>query len=223
MAPSVIPPAPTAPQAGTSPAPVQPGWHRALEIGAGVLAIILAGVALADPGLGLLLLVFLFALALLWIGIWRLTRAWARPEAGWRRTLDGVLGLGAIVIAFIVIADPGLGVLTLVLLLYVGLILIGLTWLGFAAAKSKEPGWYRGLAAALGVFSLIAALVALIDVRVAVLTLVLLLAFVLLLIGMGDLISGATGRPYRSPIPLERALQEVVGSPPTPPPSPPAS
>jgi uncharacterized membrane protein HdeD (DUF308 family) len=194
---------------------VQPTWHRVLEVGAGILAILLAGVALADPGLGLLLLAFLFALALLWIGVWRLTRAYARPEQpGLHRTLDGVLGVGAIVISFVVIALPGLGILTLVLLLYVGLVLIGVTWLG-SATKVGQPGWYRALAAALGLFSILAAVVALIDVRVAVVTLVLLLAFVLLLIGIGDLIAGFSGRPFRSPVPLPAILR-----PPTPPSTP---
>lgn len=213
MAPALVTSSPIAPAAAGTP-PVQPTWHRALEIGAGILAILLAGVALADPGAGLLLLAFLFALALLWIGVWRLTRAYARPEQpGWHRTLDGVLGVGAIVISFIVIALPGLGILTLVLLLYVGLVLIGLTWLG-AATKAGEPGWFRGLAAALGAFSIVAAIVALIDVTVAVLTLVLLLAFVLLLIGIGDLIAGFSGRPFRPPIEIPAILR-----PPSPPPS----
>jgi uncharacterized membrane protein HdeD (DUF308 family) len=208
---------PTAAVAAGTPA-AQPTWHRALEIGAGFLAIILAGIALADPGLGLFLLAFLFALALLWIGVWRLTRAYVRPEQpGWHRTLDAVLGVGAIVISFVVIALPGLGILALVLLLYVGLVLIGLTWLG-AATKGAEPGWYRGLAAALGVFSIIAAVVALIDVTVAVLTLVLLLALVLLLIGAGDLIAGFSGRPYRPLIQLPEILR-----PPIPPAAPPTA
>jgi uncharacterized membrane protein HdeD (DUF308 family) len=203
----------TSPATHGTPA-VQPLWHRVLEVGAGILAVLLAGIALADPGLGLLLLAFLFALALLWIGVWRLTRAYARPEAaGWHRTVDGVLGVGAIVISFVVIAVPGLGILTLVLLLYVGLVLIGVTWFA-AATKAVEPGWYRALAATLGAFSLIAAVVALLDVTVAVLTLVLLLAFVLLILGIGDLVAGFSGRPFRPPISIPASLR-----PPTPPPS----
>lgn len=204
---------------GAPTANVQPGWQRGLEVFAGLLAIILAGVALADPGAGLLLLAFLFAFALLWIGIWRLTRSWARPEhAGWRRTLDGVVGVGSIVISFIVLLAPGLGILTLVLLLYVGLVLIGFTWLGAAASHRAEPGWYRALAVVLGVFSLVAAVVAIIDVSVAVATLIFLLAFVLLVVGIGDLTSGITGRPYRSLLALPKELL-----PPAPPPASPPS
>jgi uncharacterized membrane protein HdeD (DUF308 family) len=194
---------------------VQPAWQRALEVGAGLLAVFLAGVALADPGIGLLLVAFLFALALLWIGIWRLTRAWIHPQVeSWHRALDVTLGLGAIIISFVVLALPGLGVLTLVLLLYIGLVLIGVIWLGTAARKSSAPGWYRGLAAALGVFSFVAAFVALVDVSVAILTLVLLLAFVLLLVGIGDLISGVTGHAVRPMIPLPAVLRPL-GPPPS--------
>jgi uncharacterized membrane protein HdeD (DUF308 family) len=178
--------------------------------------MVLAGIALAAPGIGLLLVAFLFALALLWIGVRRLTRAWIHPQMqGWHRALDVALGVGAVIISFVVIALPGLGILTLVLLLYVGLVLIGLIWLGTAARRSSAPGWYRGLAAALGVFSLVAAVIALIDVAVAVLTLVFLLAFVLLLIGVGDLISGVTGHAVRPPIPLPAVLGPILPPPPT--------
>jgi uncharacterized membrane protein HdeD (DUF308 family) len=176
-----------------------PTWHRALDVTAGALAILLALIALTDPASGILLLVFLFAFALLVIGSWRLTRAMAHADhPGWQRTVDAVLGVFGILVAFLVLLLPGLGVLTLVLLLYFGLVFIGIGWIIFGTRRASEPGWYRGLSIALGVFSLAAALVALVDVRVAVLTLIFFLALVLLLIGVGDLISGVTGRPYRS-------------------------
>lgn len=193
MKPSVAP-APGGPANAT-----QPTWYRSLEIVTGVLAIVLACVALADPGAGAALLVFLFAVALLWLGAWRLTRGAAHSEhPTWHRAADALLGTLSIVVAFLVLALPGLALLTLVLLLYFGLVLIGIGWILFGVRRSGDAGWYRGLAVALGVFSLVAAFVALVDVRVALLTLIFLLAFVLLLVGIGDLISGVTGRPYRS-------------------------
>jgi uncharacterized membrane protein HdeD (DUF308 family) len=198
--PTTAPPAVNSPLTSSSPLP---GWHRSLEIVAGLLAIVLAAIALADPGAGALLLVFLFAFGLLLLGSWRITRAMAhRDRAGWHRSVDAVLGTLGIIVAFVVLLLPGLGILTLVLLLYFGLVFIGIGWIVFGTRRASEPGWYRGLAIALGVFSFVAAFVALVDVRVAVLTLILLLALVLLLIGLGDLISGITGRPYRT-LPIE--------------------
>jgi uncharacterized membrane protein HdeD (DUF308 family) len=183
---------------GPHPSSSQPTWHRALEGVSGVLAIGIAGVALADPVLGASLLVFLFAFALLWIGFWRVTRGQGRPDRpGWHRTLDMVLGGVSIVLAFVVIALPGLGLLTLVFLLYFALVLIGISWIGYATRGTAEPGWYRGLAAALGLLSFVGAIIALVEPGLAILTLVLLFAFFLLLMGAGDLVSAATGRTYR--------------------------
>jgi uncharacterized membrane protein HdeD (DUF308 family) len=177
---------------------LQTAWHRVIEVIAGVLAVGIAGLALADPVLGAGLLVFLFAFALLWIGLWRITRGQVRTDRpGWHRTLDSVLGGLSIVLGFVVIALPGLGLLTLVFLLYIALILIGITWIGYATRGTHEPGWYRGLALALGIVSFFGALVALVEPGIAILTLVLIFAFVLLCVGIGDLVSGVTGRAYR--------------------------
>ncbi len=197
-APAGLPPAVPLGTTLASANPVQPGWQRAIEVIAGVLAIGIALLALADPVLGAGLLVFLFALALVWLGLWRVLRGQVRTDRpGWHRTLDLVLGVLSIVLGFVVIALPGLGLLTLVFLLYIALVLIGISWIGYAQRNTAEPGWYRGLAVTLGILSFVMAVVAVIDVRIAILTLVLLLAFVLLLVGIGDLVSGATGRTYR--------------------------
>jgi uncharacterized membrane protein HdeD (DUF308 family) len=187
---------PSAPPAGRTI--VQPTWHRVIEVIAGVLAIGIAGLAWIDPVLGAGLLVFLFAFALLWLGLWRLTRGYGRTDRpGWHRTLDSAMGLLSIVLAFVVIALPGLGLLTLVFLLYFALLFIGVSWFGYATRSAAEPGWYRGVALALGVLSFAMLVVALLEPGIAILSLVLLLAVVLLMVGIGDLVSGVTGRVYR--------------------------
>jgi uncharacterized membrane protein HdeD (DUF308 family) len=49
-----------------------PGWARALAVVVGIVSIILGVVVLAYPGLALLTLIYLLALAFLFIGIDRL-------------------------------------------------------------------------------------------------------------------------------------------------------
>jgi uncharacterized membrane protein HdeD (DUF308 family) len=164
-----------------------------------VLAIVLAILALSNVGIALTLLVFLFAIALLFLGFQRLSRALAAsPQSESHRAFDGVVGVVSIVASIVVLVAPGVGLLSLVLLLYLALLILGIGWLWFAFVPSGAPGWYRGFAAALGMISLVAAFVALVDIRAAILTLVLVLAFVLLVLGIGDLVTGWTGRPYRS-------------------------
>jgi uncharacterized membrane protein HdeD (DUF308 family) len=57
------------PQASTM---TLPGWARALAIVVGIVSLILAVVVLVFPGLAILTLVFLLAIAFLFIGIDRL-------------------------------------------------------------------------------------------------------------------------------------------------------
>jgi len=216
-----------APSIGTAPvpAPLQPNWLRGLELVTGALAIVLAFVALSDLETALALLVFLFAIALLFLGIQRLTRSAASSGAvGWHRSLDGVIGVFSIVAAFVVLVLPGVAILTLVLLLYIGLLVIGIGWLGLAFGGSHAPTWFRAAVAAFGLFAILAAIIALVEPAVAILTLVLLLAVVLLFLGVGDVIAGWTGRPYKPLLPLSIPGFPPMGppgSPPAGPPSPP--
>ncbi len=60
-----------------------PTWYRVLAIVVGVVSIVLALVVLADPALGLFLLVFLLGFALLVIGIDRLVTGVTGHMFGW--------------------------------------------------------------------------------------------------------------------------------------------
>jgi hypothetical protein len=58
------------------------------------------------------------------------------------------------------------------------------------------PGWYRVLATIVGIISIALAFVLLIFPGLALLTLVFLLAFAFLVIGIDRLAAGITGHPY---------------------------
>jgi hypothetical protein len=60
----------------------------------------------------------------------------------------------------------------------------------------RLPGWYRVLATVIGLVSIGLAFVVLADPALGVLTLVLLLALALLVIGIDRLVAGLTGHPF---------------------------
>lgn len=65
-----------------------------------------------------------------------------------------------------------------------------------AAPGPKLPGWYRVLATLVGVVSIVLAIVVLADPALGVLTLVFLLGFALLVIGIDRIAAGITGHPF---------------------------
>ena len=94
------------------------GWRRLLNLILSALAIIIAAAVIANPFIyGSLTLVYLLGLALLFAGI----------ASAARGTVGGiVVGILGIIIGFVVIIFPGLGLATLVFLLAVFLVIFGL-------------------------------------------------------------------------------------------------
>lgn len=190
----------------------------------GLIAISLGILAFVDPALGLLLLAFFFAFALLFLGIARLASAFGggQPEQA-RKGLDIALGLGAIVVSFIVFLVPGLGILTLLIVLYIGLILIGLTWMAAAFGTAGAPGWFKALGIVMGILAIVFAIVAIIYPSVGLYVLAFLFGVVLILMGIGDIMTGVSGKPWvmvHMPTSMDDMKSQPMGG--TPPAAPPA-
>jgi uncharacterized membrane protein HdeD (DUF308 family) len=94
------------------------GWRRLLNLIMSVLLVIIAALVIDNPFIyGSLTLVYLLGLALLFAGI----------ASAARGTIGGiVVGILGIIIGFVVIIFPGLGLATLVFLLAVFLVIFGL-------------------------------------------------------------------------------------------------
>jgi uncharacterized membrane protein HdeD (DUF308 family) len=60
----------------------------------------------------------------------------------------------------------------------------------------RLPTWYRAVAVLVGIISIGAAFVVLIDPALGLATLVLILAFALLIIGIDRIVAGVTGHPF---------------------------
>lgn len=178
-----------------------PVWIRALEILVGLIAIVLGFYVIMNPAIAALTLLILLSWALIVIGIRQVVMG---VMARWRpsaiRALGVVAGLLALALGFVVLAYPGLGISTLVWVLYFGLFVFGITEIGIGVGARFLPAWQRGLFVAIGVVDLILAPVFLLMPSLAVLTLVILLSVGLVVNGISSVVSGAWGRmPVTTP------------------------
>jgi len=100
---------------------------RALNVGTGILALVIAIVALLYPELATQMLIYLLSFALLINGIARLViSGFAKAFPSWLRGLLAVVGLLVIVLSVVVFVSPAMGELTLILLLSINFLLNGI-------------------------------------------------------------------------------------------------
>ncbi len=100
---------------------------RAVNVGAGLLACVLAVVALLYPQLATQVLIYLLSFALLLNGIARVVvGGFGDALPGWLRGLLVIIGLLTIIVSVVVFLYPALGFLTLVFLLSIAFMLNGI-------------------------------------------------------------------------------------------------
>jgi uncharacterized membrane protein HdeD (DUF308 family) len=162
-----------------------PMWLRILEIIAGIIIVVLAGYVIAYPGVAIGTLILFLAIALIIIGIDYFIRVFAKGITGWRRLLNLILSVLAIIIAAYVIAYPAIyGSLTLVYLL--GLALL------FAGIASAARGTAGSLV--VGILGIIIGFAVIIFPGVGLATFVFLVAVFLVIFGLESIASGILGR-----------------------------
>lgn len=99
---------------------------RAINVGAGILALVLAIVAMLYPQLATQVLIYLLSFALLIHGITRVViGGFAKVFPSWLRGLLVVIGLVTIILSVVVFVYTTLGLLTLVFLLSIAFLLNG--------------------------------------------------------------------------------------------------
>ena len=101
--------------------------HRALDVIVGVLGIILGFAVLSFPLMGAMTLIFLLALATMIYGFESIAiGAIAGKLSKSMRALLVILGVLGVAFAFIVFAEPAIGIFTLIVLLSVSLMVHGI-------------------------------------------------------------------------------------------------
>jgi uncharacterized membrane protein HdeD (DUF308 family) len=174
----------------------QPGWLRGLEIGAGLLSLVLAISVFVFPALGVASLIVLLAVGLIFAGVRSVSVAeYGRFSKG-IRALGVITGVLSIVLAVTVMIFPGLALISLIALLCFGLMLYGVGTLSLAYSLKATTSWLRGLVVAVGILDVILSVVVILLPGVALLSLVVILGLALFLTGIEMCVSGAVGRTW---------------------------
>jgi uncharacterized membrane protein HdeD (DUF308 family) len=167
-----------------------PEWYRIAEVILGLGSVVVAVVALANPGLGFQQLVLLLSVSVLFNGVRMIATGSIKRELMSLEAL-GLTGggLSVLVVVVLVVAFPVQSLLAPVFLLAAGLTIQGLGRAVHAAGRG-HPAWIRGSALATGAVTVALAGVVLVVQGVALLTLVALLAVLVLVNGLESIVSG---------------------------------
>jgi len=174
----------------------QPAWLRGLEVAAGLLSLMFAISVFVFPALGVATLVVLVAAGLIFAGARSVVVSGYGRLSKSLRALAAITGILSIVLAFFVMAFPGLALFSLITLLCFGLIFYGVGITSVAYSHKAMPTGMRGAMATVGVLDIILSVTVVLLPGVALLSLVAILGLALFLAGMEMCVSGAVGRTW---------------------------
>ncbi len=166
---------------------------RALYIIFGLLAIILGILVFVYPGLGFAIILTLFGVGLLFVAIFAIVMAAQGEYPTWLRALGLIIGLLVIGLVIAIIVVPNLGLFLQILLVGLGLILLGIQAIAFPGTDKNLAGWARGLSIVLGIIAVILGIVMIISFDVGEAVLIIYLGLGLFVVGIGAVVSGASG------------------------------
>lgn len=168
-----------------------PTWARAVQIGLGIIVVILSIYALANPGAAFVSIVFILGIILLIIGIEKIIAGIFLPIRG----KGASIGLGILVLIFagLVLAFPGFA--TWIITIFIGIALLFGGGASIAQAFSgKESGWRKAFLLGVGALLIIIGIIVLVSPVFGAQFAGFIVAIALLIAGIQMIVAGATGR-----------------------------
>ncbi|HEX6378765.1 MAG TPA: DUF308 domain-containing protein [Nitrososphaeraceae archaeon] len=168
-----------------------PGWLRGVQIGLGILVVILSIYALAYPGAAFVSLVLILGIILFIVGIETIISGIFLPIKG----RGAMIGLGILVLIFsgFVIAFPGFA--TWIITVFIGIALLFGGAASIAQAFSgRESGWKKAFLIGVGALLIILGIMVLVSPVFGAQFAGFVIAIGLLIAGIRMIAGGATGR-----------------------------
>jgi uncharacterized membrane protein HdeD (DUF308 family) len=174
-----------------------PGWLRGVQIGLGVLVVILSIYALAFPAAAFVGIIWILAIVLFFVGIEKIITGIFLPQ----RSKWATIGLGVLVLIFagLAIAYPGATAFVVIIFIGVALLFGGIARLveGFSGHRS---GWQRAALIGVGILLIIISIAVMVSPMFGAVFAGILIAIALMITGFQMIAAGATGERFRSPI-----------------------
>ncbi|MBA3749706.1 MAG: DUF308 domain-containing protein [Nitrosopumilus sp.] len=169
-----------------------PTWLRAFQIGLGIVITVLSIIVIINPVIGFLSLIWLLGILLFVVGIEMIVSHIFTPH---KSRFAGIgLGIAVIILAIIAIAFPLITSIIIIALLGVALLFSGISKIIHGIDDKQSKSWKRGFGIAVGVFSVILAIMILVFPVFGIAFAGLLIGISLLVTGVQMIAIGATGR-----------------------------
>ena len=174
-----------------------PGWLRGVQIGLGILVIVLSIYALAFPAFTFLSVIVILSIILFFVGIEKIITGMFLPT----RSRWATIGFGILVLIF-----AGLAISFPVATAYVVIILIGFALLFNGIARivegmsAQHRGWSKAFLIGVGILAIIISIAVLVSPAFGAALAGVIIAIGLLITGIQMVASGVAGQRLRNPV-----------------------
>jgi uncharacterized membrane protein HdeD (DUF308 family) len=174
-----------------------PGWMRAVQIGLGIIALILSIYVLAFPAATFVAIVWILGIVLLMVGIERVISGIFEHHPGKSRWGSIGLGILVIILAIIVIAFPASVGLFLVILLGIALLFDGIARLIHGLSDKTRGKGSRMFKIVVGVIEIALSIAIFASPLFGAGIVGILVAIGLLIAGIQIIVAGVTGTRFK--------------------------
>lgn len=171
-----------------------PSWMRALQIGLGIIALILSIIALFFPAFAFISVVYILAIILFFTGIERILVGIFAPLSGSSRWSTIGLGILVLIVAIIALAFPIDASLFVVILISVALLFDGISRIVHGISDKTVGKGSRAFSIAAGIFGIGVSILIFASPLLGAVVAGLLISIALLVIGIQIIVAGVTGR-----------------------------
>jgi uncharacterized membrane protein HdeD (DUF308 family) len=174
----------------------QVGWRRGVEIGIGIIAIILSILVFVRPGMTIVTIVYILGIILIIVGIEKIISGiFEGSKSRW-----GTVGLGALALIFgiIVMAFPASTAIFAIILAGVGLLFVGISHVISGLGEKQRHGWVKGARVGVGALAIILSFFVMLSPALGAVFLSFIIGVALLIIGIEIIAVGIKGSRIRT-------------------------